>query len=219
MQVTEIFRSIQGESTYAGMPCIFVRLTGCNLRCVWCDTAYAFHGGKSMSVEEVMDAVRNLSERDGNRLLNLVEVTGGEPLLQKDALPLIDRLLERNYRVLIETSGERDISQLPAPVVRVVDVKCPGSGEGGTFRMENLASLAPRDQLKFVLADRQDYEWAREFLKEHRLQDKVEAVIFSPVFGGLESRLLAAWILEDGLPVRLGLQLHKFIWDPETKGV
>ena len=219
MQITEIFLSIQGESTYAGLPCIFIRLTGCNLRCVWCDTAYGFHGGKEMSVEEVMAAVRNFSERDGKRLVDLVEVTGGEPLLQKDIYPLVDQLLERHYRVLVETSGERDIGHLPARVVRVVDVKCPGSGEGGTFNIGNLAVLTSNDQLKFVLAGRQDYEWARQFLKEHRPQDKVEAVIFSPVFGRLESRPLAEWILEDGLPVRLGLQLHKFIWDPGTHGV
>ena len=219
MQVTEIFLSIQGESTFAGLPCIFIRLTGCNLRCVWCDTAYAFHGGKEMSLEEVMAAVRNLTERDGKRLVSLVEVTGGEPLLQKDIYPLIDLLIEDRYRVLVETSGERDIGHLPAPVVRVLDVKCPGSGEGGTFHLENLAVLSPHDQLKFVLAGREDYEWAREFLKLYRPQDKVEAVIFSPVFGRLESRPLAEWILEDGLPVRLGLQLHKFIWDPGTQGV
>ncbi len=219
MQVTEIFRSIQGESTYAGLPCIFVRLTGCNLRCVWCDTAYAFYGGKKMSVEEVMAVVREFSERDGKRRVGLVELTGGEPLLQKEIHPLIDRLLADHYRVLIETSGERYIGDLPPSVIRVVDVKCPGSGEGGTFNLENLAVLSPQDQLKFVLASREDYEWAREFLSHHRLDQKVEAVIFSPVFGKLEARELAEWILEDGLPVRMGLQLHKFIWDPETTGV
>ena len=219
MQVTEIFRSIQGESTYAGLPCIFVRLTGCNLRCVWCDTAYAFYGGKKMSVEEMLAAVRALSERDGRRLVGLVELTGGEPLLQQDIYPFIDRLLEEDYRVLIETSGERSIGLLPPPVIRIVDVKCPGSGEEGTFHKENLAALAPHDQLKFVLADRRDYEWAREFLARCRPQDRVAAVLFSPVFGQLEPRLLAQWILEDGLAVRLGLQLHKFIWDPEARGV
>lgn len=219
MQVTEIFRSIQGESTYAGVPCIFVRLTGCNLRCVWCDTAYAFSGGQTKSVAEVLAAVKALSQCDGRRRVNLVELTGGEPLLQQDIYPLIDRLLENRYRLLIETSGERPIDQLPEPVIRIVDVKCPGSGEGGTFRRENLAALRPHDQLKFVLADRRDYEWAREFLAEHPLQDKIEAILFSPVFGQLEPRSLAGWILEDGLPVRLGLQLHKFIWDPEARGV
>lgn len=219
MQITEIFRSIQGESTYAGMPCIFVRLTGCNLRCVWCDTAYAFHGGKKMTVDEVMGEVRKLSERDGKRAVTLVELTGGEPLLQEEVLPLADRLLEDRYRVLVETSGERYIGELPESVVRVVDVKCPESGEGGTFNMENLDALGPHDQVKFVVASRVDYEWAREFLKAHRLEKKVEAVIFSPVFGKLEARPLAEWILADGLPVRIGMQLHKFIWDPETRGV
>ena len=219
MQITEIFRSIQGESTYVGTPCIFVRLTGCNLRCVWCDTAYAFYGGQRKSVEEVLASVRALSQCEDRRLVNLVELTGGEPLLQKDIYPLIDRLLEDQYQVMIETSGERDIGKLPPPVVRIVDVKCPGSGEGGTLRLENLDALRPHDQLKFVLADRGDYEWARAFLAEHPVQDKVAAILFSPVFGQLEARSLAGWILEDGLPVRLGLQLHKFIWDPDARGV
>ena len=219
MQVTEIFRSIQGESTYAGLPCVFVRLTGCNLRCVWCDTAYAFHGGQAKSVADVLSSVRALSERDGRRVLNLVELTGGEPLLQKDIYPLIDCLLEQRFRVLVETSGERDVSTLPEPVVRILDVKCPASGEGGTFRMENLDHLRPHDQLKFVLADRGDYDWARRFLAEHPVQERVEAILFSPVFGQLEPRLLATWILEEGLPVRLGMQLHKFIWGPDARGV
>ena len=219
MQVTEIFRSIQGESTYAGLACIFVRLTGCNLRCVWCDTAYAFDGGHKMSVEQVLEAVRSLSDSDGSRRVALVELTGGEPLLQPDVHPLMDGLLESSYRVLLETSGERDISLLPSAVVRIVDVKCPGSGEGGTFRMENLAALHSQDQVKFVLADRRDYEWARQFLREHPLADKVAAVIFSPAFDQLHPRSLAEWILEDGLAVRLGLQLHKLIWHPNTKGV
>ena len=218
MQVTEIFLSIQGESTFAGLPCIFIRLTGCNLRCVWCDTAYAFYGGKKMSAEEIMAAVREMSIRSEGKPVKLVEVTGGEPLLQKEIYPLIDQLLTGGYQVLIETSGERPIRDLPSPVVRVVDVKCPGSGEGGSFLMENLEYLASHDQLKFVLTDRRDYEWARKFMQEHRLQDKVETVIFSPVFGKMEPRPLSEWILEDGLPVRVGLQLHKFIWDPETTG-
>ena len=219
MQITEIFRSIQGESTYAGLPCIFVRLTGCNLRCVWCDTAYAFYGGKPMSVEEVLDAVRGFSECDGERRVSLVEVTGGEPLLQQEVVPLMERLLTDGYRVLVETSGERFIGNLPPEVIRIVDVKCPGSGEGGTFCMENLAVLNSRDQLKFVLTDRADYEWAREFLRQHCLGDKVEAAIFSPVFDQLDPKSLAEWVLEDGLPVRLGLQLHKFIWHPDMQGV
>jgi 7-carboxy-7-deazaguanine synthase len=219
MQVTEIFRSIQGESTYAGLPCIFIRLTGCNLRCEWCDTAYAFYGGKQMSVSEILDTVRKFSDSDGRRAVNLVEITGGEPLLKKDVLPLMQQLLQEHYRVLVETSGERYVGNLPPGVIRIVDVKCPGSGEGGSFCMENLKALAPHDQLKFVLSDRADYEWARQFLQEHFLGGKVEAILFSPVFGKLEPRPLAEWILQDGLPVRLGLQLHKFIWHPDTQGV
>jgi 7-carboxy-7-deazaguanine synthase len=219
MQVTEIFRSIQGESTYAGLPCIFVRLTGCNLRCNWCDTAYAFYGGKHMSVEEVMQIVRTFSDHDGNRAVNLVELTGGEPLLQKESAPLMATLLQEGYRVLVETSGERYIGSLPGEVVKILDVKCPGSGEGGSFCMENLKALSSHDQLKFVLTGRSDYEWARDFLREHHLERKVEAALFSPVFGRLEARPLAEWILVDGLLVRLGLQLHKFIWHPDTQGV
>src|SRR5579885_803263 len=203
LQITEIFRSIQGESTYAGLPCIFVRLTGCNLRCVWCDTEYAFYGGRRMSVDEVLSAVRSLSEHDGKRAVNVVELTGGEPLLQKEVHSLAARLLDSDFRVLVETSGERFIGELPQAVIKIVDVKCPGSGEGGTFNMENLPALSPKDQIKFVLASREDYEWARNFLREHRLSEKVEAVIFSPVFGRLEPRPLAEWILEDGIPVRM----------------
>jgi 7-carboxy-7-deazaguanine synthase len=219
MQVTEIFRSIQGESTYAGVPCIFVRLTGCNLRCVWCDTAYAFTGGKPMSVQEVVELVHGLSERDGARRVNLAEITGGEPLLQKEVIPLMERLIGDGFRVLVETSGERFIGNLPPQVIRIVDVKCPGSGEGGTFCLENLPALNSSDQLKFVLSDRRDYEWARQFMVRHTLNSRVAAVIFSPVFGKLEPKSLAEWILEDGLPVRMGLQLHKLIWHPDMQGV
>jgi len=219
MQITEIFRSIQGESTYAGLPCIFVRLMGCNLRCTWCDTEYSFTGGKKMSVAEVMDVVRGFSDRDGRRVVHLVEVTGGEPLLQQEALDLMDALLASNYQVLLETSGERFVGEVPEPVVRVIDVKCPGSGEGGKFDMKNLAVLRPTDQLKFVLACRKDYDFAREFICEHDLASKVAALIFSPVFGQLEPRSLVEWILADGLTVRLGMQLHKFIWEPNTQGV
>ncbi|MBI2819724.1 MAG: radical SAM protein [Acidobacteria bacterium] len=219
MQITEIFRSIQGESTYAGLPCIFVRLTGCNLRCVWCDTTYAFHGGTQMVVEEVMEVVQGFSESHGARRVNLVEITGGEPLLQKEVVPLIECLIAKGYQVLVETSGERYVGTLPEPVIRIVDIKCPGSGEGGTFCMDNLAVLNSHDQLKFVLNDRGDYEWAREFLSQHHPNGQVEAIIFSPVFSKLDPKSLAEWILEDGLPVRLGLQLHKFIWHPDMQGV
>lgn len=213
MQVTEIFFSIQGESTYAGRPCVFVRLTGCNLRCDWCDTEYSFYGGERMSVEGVLERVRSYPAR-------LVEITGGEPMLQeKEVLELSRRLLVEGYGVLMETSGERDLSRLPPEVVKVMDVKCPGSGEEGSFRLENLAALTPRDEVKFVLADRRDYDFAVEFVRRHALCDRLNAVIFSPVFGQLEPRQLAEWLLADGLNVRLGLQLHKFIWEPTMRGV
>lgn len=212
MVITEIFKSVQGESTFAGLPCIFVRLTGCNLRCHWCDTAYAFHGGRKMAVDDVIARVHELGG-------NLVEITGGEPLLQDDVYPLTDRLLADGFRVLIETSGERNIGRLPKAVVKVVDVKCPGSGEGGTFCLDNLFSLQKADQIKFVVSDEIDYTFAREFILRHELANRVDEIIFSPVFGKLHPRQLTEWILRDGLDVRLGLQIHKFIWDPETHGV
>ncbi len=212
MVVTEIFKSIQGESTYAGLPCIFVRLTGCNLRCHWCDTAYAFYGGAKMTVDEVLERVRNMGGK-------LVEITGGEPLLQKDVTPLAERLLGEGYRVLIETSGERDVGALPRPVVKVLDVKCPGSGESDKFCFANLEALERKDQVKFVILDETDYRYACDFLNRHNLRARVDEIIFSPVFGQLHPRGLAEWILRDGLDVRLGFQLHKFIWDPETRGV
>jgi 7-carboxy-7-deazaguanine synthase len=213
MVVTEIFKSIQGESTFAGLPCVFVRLTGCNLRCHWCDTAYAFYGGEQMTPEAVFDRV----EKFGGKL---VEFTGGEPLLQeREVVPLCSRLIEAGYRVLIETSGERFIGKLPPAVVKVLDVKCPGSGEADKFCFENLPALEPKDQIKFVILDERDYLYAREFFDQHRLRERVNEVIFSPVFGQLQPRQLAEWILRDGLEVRLGLQLHKFIWDPEMRGV
>lgn len=231
MLITEIFRSIQGESTYAGLPCIFVRLTGCNLRCVWCDTAYAFYGGSRMSVEEVLGRVVELSwpleaAAGAGTRISLVEVSGGEPLLQPEAHSLMERLLAGGYSVLVETSGERPIAALPREVVKIVDVKCPDSGESGTFRMENLGVLDQKDEIKFVLASRRDYEFARDFTREHDLNRRVRQVLFSPVHAdpagaweGLEARQVAEWILSDGLPVRLGLQLHKFIWDPAARGV
>jgi 7-carboxy-7-deazaguanine synthase len=212
MVITEIFKSIQGESTFAGLPCIFVRLTGCNLRCHWCDTAYAFHGGKKMTVDEVMAQVRRLGGK-------LVEITGGEPLLQEDIYPLTDRLLGEGFQVLVETSGERSINRLPRAVIKVLDVKCPGSGEGGKFCPDNLAAMGKQDQVKFVIADENDYNFARDFMLQHSLQERVEEVILSPVFSKLHPRQLTEWILRDGLDVRLGLQIHKFIWDPETHGV
>lgn len=212
MLVTEIFKSIQGESSFAGLPCTFVRLTGCNLRCHWCDTAYAFYGGQQMSPEQVAVRIRQLGSK-------LVEFTGGEPLLQKEVPPLAERLLGEGYRVLIETSGERFIGALAPQVVKVMDVKCPGSGERERFCRENLEVLDRKDQVKFVIQDESDYQYAKEFLASHHLTDRVDEVIFSPVFGKMELRLLAEWILRDGLSVRMGIQLHKFIWDPDTRGV
>jgi len=237
MQITEIFRSIQGESTYAGLPCIFVRLTGCNLRCAWCDTAYAFYGGIRMSIDDVLERIHELSGgascasdgpapqlRRGEILL--VELTGGEPLLQPDAIGLAQRLTAEKYTVLVETSGERFVGILPREVVKIVDVKCPDSGEGGTFLLDNLKVIDSKDEIKFVIGSRHDYEFARDFSARHELAGRVRQVLFSPVFPdpngswrGLDARLLAEWILADRLPVRLGLQLHKFIWHPSTRGV
>jgi 7-carboxy-7-deazaguanine synthase len=223
MVVAEIFRSIQGESTYAGLPCIFVRLTGCNLRCSWCDTAYAFYGGSKMSLDEVLARVAELADGNGGAL---VELTGGEPLLQPEAVPLARRLLAAGHTVLVETSGERPIANLPREVVKIVDVKCPDSGESGTFCIENLEAVDRKDEIKFVIASRRDYEFAREFTTQHKLAGRVRQVLFSPVFAdpnggwpGFDAQLLADWILADRLPVRLSLQLHKFIWDPATQGV
>lgn len=212
MVITEIFKSIQGESTFAGLPCVFVRFTGCNLRCHWCDTAYAFYGGQRMTPEQVLDRVRSMGGK-------LVEMTGGEPLLQKETVELANSLLAEGYRVLVETSGERFIGGLARPVVKILDVKCPGSGESGKFAFENLDALERKDQVKFVVLDEKDYLYARDFMTTHRLAERVGEIIFSPVFGQLAPRQLAEWILRDNLDVRVGLQLHKFIWDPEMRGV
>ena len=226
MLITEIFRSIQGESSFAGMPCTFVRLTGCNLRCDWCDSEYTFTGGVRLSIDEVVERVQALSPA------GLVEITGGEPLLQEqEVLALMDRLLAPGYRVLLETSGERPLQKVPSQVHKIVDVKCPGSGEGGSFYTENLRSLSKNDEMKFVIAGRQDYEFAKAFSREHHLVELTGGVIFSPAFRKdasgsrdtshclLDPQTLAEWILADGLNVRLGIQVHKFIWDPALKGV
>jgi 7-carboxy-7-deazaguanine synthase len=213
MVVTEIFKSIQGESTYAGLPCTFIRLTGCNLRCHWCDTAYAFNGGTKLTADQVLARVHELRG-------NLVEFTGGEPLLQEsEVVPLVRRLIDEGYRVLIETSGERFVGNLPREAVKVVDVKCPASGESGKFCLENLAALDRKDQMKFVIQDENDYRFACKFLADYGVLSRVDEVLFSPVFNQLAPQKLAEWILRDGLEVRLGLQLHKFIWDPEMRGV
>jgi 7-carboxy-7-deazaguanine synthase len=212
LTVNEIYESIQGESTYTGLPCVFVRTTACDLRCTWCDTPYAFHEGRKMSLDEVMAEV----ERYG---LRLVELTGGEPLLQAAIYPLMDRLLAEGYTVLVETGGHVDVGRVPAPVVRIVDVKCPGSGESHRIHWPNLARLQPHDQVKFVLRDRADYEFARGVLATHALAGRVAALLFSPVHGVLAPKALAGWILEDRLPVRLQIQLHKYIWGAQARGV
>jgi 7-carboxy-7-deazaguanine synthase len=227
MQITEIYKSIQGESTHAGLPCVFVRLTGCNLRCVWCDSEYAFYGGRRMALEEVFAEVEQLSPSGG-----LVEITGGEPMLQeREVVPLMQRLLDSGYTVLLETSGERPLHRVPKGVVKVVDVKCPNSGEPDTFNFDNLDTLGLQDEVKFVISDRIDYEFARDFTLRHQLSQRVNAVLFSPAFSKdasgpratshclLDPQELAEWMVADNVPARLGLQLHKFIWDPALKGV
>jgi 7-carboxy-7-deazaguanine synthase len=212
LTINEIFYSIQGESTHAGERCVFVRLTACDLRCSWCDTAYAFHEGKKMSIDEVVDAV----DRFG---CDLVEVTGGEPLLQEDVYPLMDRLLTSGRTVMLETGGHRPIDRVPAPVVKIVDVKCPGSGEAGKNDWANLDRLAGHDQVKFVVKDRADYEFARSVIDRYGLAARVAAVLISPVHDVLDPKTLSEWMLADRLPARLQLQLHKFIWHPSTRGV
>jgi 7-carboxy-7-deazaguanine synthase len=212
LTVNEIFFSIQGESTRAGQPCVFVRLTACDLRCSWCDTPYAFTEGRKQSVDEVLSAVAAFG-------CPLVEVTGGEPLLQDDVYPLMERLLAARSTVLLETGGHRSIAQVPAGVIAIVDVKCPGSGEAGKADWDNMARLRPHDEVKFVIKDRGDYEFARAVVARHQLASRAAAVLFSPVHGVLEPRDLAAWILADRLPVRVQLQVHKYIWGATARGV
>ncbi len=212
LTVNEIFHSIQGESTHAGRPCVFVRLTACDLRCSWCDTPYAFHEGRKMSIDDVISAV------DGYDC-PLVEVTGGEPLLQDDVYPLMERLLADGREVMLETGGHRPIDRVPAAVVKIVDVKCPASGESGKNDWSNLDRLASHDQVKFVVQDRADYDFAQAVIAEHDLVSRTAAVLISPVHGVLDASTLSAWMLADRSPARLQLQLHKFIWSPTTRGV
>ncbi len=212
LTVNEIFYSIQGESTRVGRPCVFVRLTACDLRCTWCDTPYAFHEGRKMSVDDVV------AETDRYEC-PLVEITGGEPLLQEDVYPLMERLLARGRTVLLETGGHRPVTRVPAAVVKIVDVKCPGSGEAGSNDWANLDRLAPHDEVKFVLQDRRDYDFARDAIRRYDLASRCAAVLLSPVHGVLDPKALAEWILEDRVPARLQLQLHKYIWSPTTRGV
>jgi 7-carboxy-7-deazaguanine synthase len=212
LTINEIFHSIQGESTYAGRPCVFVRLTACDLRCSWCDTAYAFHEGAKTTLDDVMARVDAYG-------CPLVEVTGGEPLLQEDVYPLMERLLASGRTVLLETGGHLDIGRVPAAVVKIVDIKCPGSGEANRQCWENLVKLQPHDQIKFVIRDRADYDYARRVLDRDRLQARCAAVLFAPVHGVLDAERLAGWVLQDRLQVRVQLQVHKYIWGADARGV
>ena len=211
LKVNEIYKSIQGESGFVGYPCTFVRLTGCHLRCVWCDTAYAFYEGREMSVEKVVEEIKTFG-------IPLVELTGGEPLLQEDAFELIRRLLNLNYQVLIETSGAVSLKNLDTRAVKIMDVKCPGSHMTEHMIWENFDYLKDRDEVKFVIKDRHDFDWACDIIQKRELQNKVH-LLFSPVFGELEPQRLAEWILGKNIQVRMQLQIHKYIWNPEMRGV
>lgn len=226
MHLIELYASVQGESSFAGLPCIFVRLAGCNLRCSWCDSEYTFSGGEKHSQDQVEQKIAALAP------IRLVEFTGGEPMLQeRELVPLMERLLQQRYTLLLETSGERPLASVPKEVHKIMDVKCPGSGESGRFHVPNLQALTPRDEVKFVITDRADYEFARSFLREHDLAARCGQILLSPAFTktptpqrtaencALDPRLLVDWMLTDGLPARLSLQIHKFIWEPQKKGV
>ncbi len=227
MHLIELYKSVQGESSFAGLPCIFVRLAGCNLRCAWCDSEYTFTGGKPFTEDEIVAQIEALAP------CTLVEFTGGEPMLQaRELLPLMHRLLDSNYTLMIETSGERPLDDVPPAVHKIVDVKCPGAGSAAnSFRIENLAALTPRDEVKFVLTDRADYDFARDFITQHDLVDKAGNILLSPAFSKspsplrtvdnatLDPRTLVEWMMADGIPARLSLQIHKFIWEPMKKGV
>ena len=226
MYLIEIYKSIQGESSFAGRPCIFVRLAGCNLRCSWCDSEYTFTGGYKLSEDEVVAEIEKLAP------VKLIEFTGGEPLLQeREVVPLMERLLRGGYELMIETSGERPVENVPKAVHKIIDVKCPGSGESGRFRMTNLASLTERDEVKFVITNREDYEFARAFIRDNALEGRVGGILLSPAFSKtptperttenclLDPRELVEWMLADGLNARLSLQIHKYIWEPQKKGV
>jgi len=212
LKIHEIYRSIQGESTHAGRPCVFVRLIGCQMRCVWCDTAYAFYGGELRRVDEIVAEV-------ASHRCRLVEITGGEPLLQPAVHPLMSALCDAGYEVLLETGGGLDISGVDPRVARIVDIKCPASGEAENNRWENLAHLRPGDELKLVLADEADYTWAARLVADRRLAELGVPIHFSPAWDALDPAALAAWILRDRLPVRLHLQLHKILWGAEARGV
>lgn len=227
MHLIELYKSVQGESSFAGMPCIFVRLAGCNLRCSWCDSEYTFAGGKPYTLEQIEEELAALFP------CTLVEFTGGEPMLQaRELLPLMDRLLAKGFTIMMETSGERPLADVPRAVHKIVDVKCPGAGSAAnSFHMPNLDVLTGNDEVKFVISDRADYEFARDFMREHAIAARCGHVLLSPAFqktpsplrtvdnATLDPRLLVEWMLADGLPARLSLQIHKFIWEPQKKGV
>jgi 7-carboxy-7-deazaguanine synthase len=227
MHLIELYKSVQGESSFAGLPCIFVRLAGCNLRCAWCDSEYTFSGGKPFTLDEIEEQIKALAP------CTLVEFTGGEPMLQaRELLPLMERLLAQNYTLMMETSGERPLGEVPKAVHKIVDVKCPGAGSAAnSFRLENLDALTRNDEVKFVITDRADYEFARAFIAEHKVNEKAGGILLSPAFRQtpspqrtadnmmLDPRKLVEWMLADGVPARLSLQIHKFIWEPMKKGV
>ena len=211
IKINEIYLSVQGESTHTGLPCIFIRLTGCNLRCSWCDTAYAFHEGKNMSIDEILQKVENFG-------IHLVEITGGEPLMQDNVYTLMRRLIKKGYKVMLETGGSISLERVPKDVIKIMDLKCPGSGEQEKNNLDNLKLLAPHDEVKFVILDKKDYEWSRDIIKKYKINETAH-ILLSPVFDKLELKEMVKWILEDRLPVRLQTQLHKIIWDKNTIGV
>lgn len=211
LRLTEIFFSVQGESSKMGLPCIFIRTTACNLRCSWCDTTYSFHGGETWTIDSIVDYIKKWP-------CKLVEITGGEPLLQERIYDLMERLLGDGYELMLETGGHMDVSKVDLRVKRIIDVKCPGSGESGKIYWDNLVAPSPHDEFKFVIKDKIDYKFAKDVMGKYELSTKAH-VLFSPVFGVQDPRQLTEWILEDGLDVRMQLQMHKFIWSPETKGV
>jgi len=211
MKVNEIYRSIQGESSYVGLPCVFVRLTYCNLRCFYCDTKYAFYEGRDYSIQQILQEVAPFD-------CSLVEVTGGEPLLQDEVYPLMDQLVEKNYKVLLETSGSMDIDKVNPRVIKIMDLKCPSSGESHRNRYSNLGKLQSQDEVKFVIGDRNDYLWVKDILQDYCLSDRC-LVLLSTVFETLQPQQLAQWLLEDNLQVRFQLQIHKYIWDSTVRGV
>ena len=211
LKVNEIYLSVQGESSYTGLPCVFVRLTGCNLRCIWCDTAYAFYEGKSMSIDEIVGKVKNFG-------VKLIEITGGEPLMQENVYPLMNGLIEKGFQVLLETGGSLSLEKVPRNIIKIMDIKCPGSGEHKNNNLDNLKFLETKDEVKFVILNRHDYEWSRDLIHKYKIHE-IAHILISPVYDKLELKEIVKWILEDKLPVRLQTQLHKAIWDENTIGV